>query len=108
MATTLSDTAKLLITIGANAAVLLVGGAVAWGQNKQSVAAIQADSVKTQAELKTVAEGQTALGTRITILEKDRTSADARMDQMARDLANLHDNVLILCKTSPQRDRCKD
>lgn len=104
----MSDWSKLLITIGANALILVLGGAVAWGQNKQSVETIRSDVSRVQVDVKALADTQVATASRVTVLETNRSNADAKVDSMALDIKHLHDNVLILCKTSPQRDRCKD
>lgn len=95
--------------------LLALSGGIAIGTYRQVTSEAKAVAEHVQADMKLVSEAQTALATRVVLLETHRTVTDEKLNQIGASLKDidavtrsLHDNVLILCQMSSSRDRCKN
>jgi len=93
--------------------MILIAG-VAWGINKQSVAAIQTDMGKIATEVHGIAEAQSGIDKRVVVLEEAKKvnaerldKIDATLEKMQATMEVMHDNLLLLCERTGNGSRCK-
>lgn len=93
-------------------AVLTLGSA--WGMLRQTVTDAERHATKIQEDVRGIADTQSTLVTRVSLLETHRQITEERLNQIRGTLKDigettrsLHDNVLILCQMSVSRERCK-